>query len=102
MGWRTATLIGSVAAVLSCRHEVASSRNPSARCPGESACPEPEVLVERVYADPLECREAKRILTIRNARLEERLDQCEAKGNRLVDCMRWVFGYLPEGSPGNR
>lgn len=62
-------------------------------------CPAPPHIghePEPVCYAALECQEAQKKLEIRNAKLEQRMDECEAKGNDYVDCTHWVFGYLPE------
>jgi hypothetical protein len=92
-------LASAAVAVLPCRPEpeVVGSEPEPDPCP-EVSCPASEV--QEVVVDSLECRKAKHVLTIRNARLDERMDECEARGNSYVDCSHWVFGYLPpDGTP---
>lgn len=84
-----------LAVVLACGHEEVRVTFVPESCP---EAPEPEQV--RVYEEcyeSLACKKAQHVMHIRNTRLDERMDECEARGNSYVDCMHWIFGYLPEG-----
>ena len=91
-GWLVAALL-----VTGCGHEAVEPTLVPEVCPPQN-CPPPEV--EYIYREPLECKEARKVMRFRNARLDERMDECEAKGNSYVDCTHWVFGYF-EPDPGS-
>jgi hypothetical protein len=71
----------------------ATSRPASQTCP---TCP-PQT-TKTVYVIDPDCHYVRRELKFRNARIEERVDQCEAAGNSFVQCSRWVFGYIEDAS----
>lgn len=56
-------------------------------CP---ACPDP------VMVETIECTRAHKVLEIRKNKHMERLDECEQNGNKVLDCIHWVYGYVPE------
>ena len=76
--------------MIACGHEPIELTVVPEPCPTQS-CPPPKT--EYIYVEPLECQRARRVMRYRNAKLDERMGQCEAAGNNYVDCMRWVFGY---------
>ena len=49
-------------------------------------CPDPIVI------DSKDCEDAKRVLMYRNAKSEERMDEC-LQANEYFNCHYWVFGY---------
>ena len=95
MGMGRAALVVSM--LVACGHEpVELTVVPETRCPTQ-ICPSPKT--EYVSVEAPECKEARKVLRFRNAKLKERMDECDAAGNNVVSCMRWVFGHYEDEAP---
>lgn len=54
---------------------------------------------EYVFVKSSMCTKAEKVLQTRNRNIEQRMDECVAKANEYVDCLRWVFGEPKEDLP---